>query len=204
MLTCFRPARTALVFRAAITVLLAGSAVAVAAQGQDTTVEGEIYALSGMTLTLTLADSSLKTVNLLPETLVLAREEALLEAIQPNDALGVAARREPDGSLTASSINIFSPQLWSRVRKGQFPMQSGDLMTNALVIENALAVQGRLLHLRYEALVTEINVPEGVRITRILTERIADLKEGLRVLIRGTTSADGSLSAGSVSFEPAP
>jgi hypothetical protein len=191
-------------FRAAIAVLLAGSALAASAQGQDTTVGGEISALSGMTLTLTLADNSLKTVNLLPETLVLAREAALLEAIQPNEALGVAARREADGSLTASSINIFPPQLWSRVRKGQFPMQSGDLMTNALVIENALAVQGRVLRLRYEALVTEINVPEGIRITRILTERIADLKEGSRVLIRGTASSDGSLTAGSVTYELAP
>ena len=51
---------------------------------------------------------------------------------------------------------------------------------------------------------TEIKVPEGVCITRILTERIADLKEGLPVLIRGTTSAECCLSAGSVTFEPAP
>ena len=197
-----RPARTAFILLSAVALLLAGSAVAVLAQAQDTSIDGKVSALSGTTLTLTLADGSLKTVNLLSDTFVLAREASTLEAIKPNDALGIAARRESDGSLTANSINIFSPELWNRVRKGQFPMQSGGIMTNALVADNAAGVQGRVLRLKYEDLSTTINVPEGVRVTRLVTERLADLKEGMHVIIRGTMSAEGSLSAGSITIDP--
>ena len=182
-------------------ILLAGSAVAILAQGQELTIDGKVSALNGMTLTLTLADGSPKTVNLLSDTFVLARQAATLEAIKPHDALGVAARRESDGSLTANSINIFSPELWNRVRKGQFPMQSGGIMTNALVSENAVGVQGRVLRMKFEDLVTTINVPEGVRVTRLITERIADLKLGMHVVIRGTVSAEGSIAAGSITFD---
>ena len=196
-----RPARAAFILLIAIAVLLAGSAVAVLAQAQDTSFDGTVSELNGTTLTLTQADGNLKTVSLLPDTFVLGRQPATLESIKPDDALGVAARRESDGSLTANSINIFSPELWNRVRKGQFPMQSGGIMTNALVSENAVGVQGRVLRMKFEDLVTSINVPEGVRVTRLITERIADLKLGMHVVIRGTVSAEGSIAAGSITFD---
>jgi hypothetical protein len=196
----YRPARTAFILLIA-TALLAGSAVAVLAQAQDTSIDGQVSALNGNTLTLTLADGSSKAVSLLPDTLVLAREAATLESIKPMDTLGVAARRESDGSLTANNINIFSPELWYRVRKGQFPMQSGDVMTNALVTDYVLGVQGRVLRMRYHDLMTTINVPVGVRVSRLITEPRADLKEGMHVLIRGTASAQGGLAAGSVIYD---
>ena len=62
------------------------------------------------------------------------------------------------------------------VRKGQWPMQTGDVMTNAQVTDYALGVQGRMLRMKYEDVVATINVPEGVRINRLVTERVADLK----------------------------
>jgi hypothetical protein len=197
----YRPARTAFIVLFAIALLLAGSAVAVLAQAQDTSIDGQVSALNGNTLTLTLADGSSKAVSLLPDTLVLAREAATLESIKPMETLGVAARRESDGSLTANNINIFSPELWYRVRKGQFPMQSGDVMTNALVTDYVLGVQGRVLRMRYHDLMTTINVPVGARVSRLITEPRADLKAGLHVLIRGTASAQGGLAAGSVIYD---
>lgn len=42
-----------------------------------------------------------------------------LEAIRPNDFVGVTARREADGSLTALSINIFPPEFKDRIRQAQ-------------------------------------------------------------------------------------
>ena len=200
MTTIYRPARAAFIFLTAIA-MLAGSAVAVLAQAQDVTIDGKVSAMDGMKLTLSMADGATRTVNLKPDTLVLAREPAALEAIKPMDALGVAARRESDGSLTANNINIFSQELWNRVRKGQFPMQSGDVMTNALVTDYVLGVQGRVLKMRYHDLVATIGVPADAHINRLLTERAADLKEGMHVLVRGTTSAQGSLAVGSVIFD---
>jgi hypothetical protein len=197
----YRPARRAFIVFFAAALLLAGSAVAVLAQAQNTSIDGNISAISGNMLSLTLADGSSKMVSLQPDTLVLAREAATLESIKPMETMGVAARRESDGSLTANNINIFSPELWYQVRKGQFPMQTGDVMTNALVTDYVLGVQGRVLRMRYHDLVTAINVPVGVRVSRLITEPRADLKEGMHVLIRGTPSAQGGLAAGSIIYD---
>lgn len=196
----YRPARTALIFLV-VAMLLAGSAVAVLAQAQDVTIDGKVSAMAGMKLTLMMSDGATRVVSLKPDTLVLARQAATLEDIKPMETLGVAARRESDGSLTANNINIFSPELWNRVRKGQFPMQTGDTMTNALVTDYVLGVQGRVLKMRYHELETTINVPAGVRVNRLVTERAADLKEGMHVLVRGTTSAQGGLAVGSITFD---
>ena len=106
-----------------------------------------------------------------------------------------------DGSLTANGINIFSPELWSRVRKGQFPMQSGDVMTNALVTQYADRVQGRVLYMKYQEGASTISVPDGTQIHRMLTEKLADLKPGMHVVVRGTANQDGSVTASTVSFD---
>jgi len=196
----YRPTRTAIVFLA-VTMLLAGSAVAVLAQAQDVTIDGKVSAMDGMKLTLMMSDGATRIISLKPDTLVLARQPATLEDIKPMEAMGVAARRESDGTLTANNINIFSPELWNRVRKGQWPMQTGDMMTNALVTDYVLGVQGRVLKMRYHDLVATIVVPADAHINRLLTERAADLKEGMHVLVRGTTSAQGSLAVGSVIFD---
>jgi len=196
----YRPTRTAIVFLA-VTMLLAGSAVAVLAQAQDVTIDGKVSAMDGMKLTLMMSDGATRIISLKPDTLVLARQPATLEDIKPMEAMGVAARRESDGTLTANNINIFSPELWNRVRKGQWPMQTGDMMTNALVTDYVLGVQGRVLKMRYHDLVATIGVPADAHINRLLTERAADLKEGMHVLVRGTTSAQGSLAVGSVIFD---
>jgi hypothetical protein len=196
----FRPARTAFIFLSAIALLAAGPAVAVLAQGQDASIDGKVSSLSATTLTLTQADGTVRAVSFQPDTFVLSRQSARPESIKPNDALGVAARRESDGSLIANSINIFSPELWNRVRKGQFPMQAGGIMTNALVTDSAAGFQGRVLRLKYGELMATIHVPEGIRVTRLVTERLADLKVGMHVVVRGTMSAEGSLTAASITF----
>ncbi len=195
-----RPARTAFIFLVALA-LLAGSATAVLAQAQDVTIDGKVSAVEGMKLTLMMSDGATRIISLKPDTLVLARKPATLEDIKPMEAMGVAARRESDGTLTASNINIFSPELWNRVRKGQWPMQTGDMMTNALVTDYVLGVQGRVLKMRYHDLVATINVPAEAHVNRLITERAADLKEGMHVLVRGTTSAQGGLAVGSVVFD---
>lgn len=196
----YRPARTAFIFLIAAA-MLAGSAVAVLAQAKDVTIDGKISAVDGMKLTLTMADGATRVISLKADTLVLARQAATVESIKPMDTLGVAARRESDGSLTANNINIFSPELWNRVRKGQFPMQSGDVMTNALVTDYVLGVQGHVLRMRFHDLVTTINVPAAIRVNRLVTERVADLKVGTPVIIRGTMSAEGALAVGSVTID---
>ena len=201
MRTTHGPARAALATIFSVALLLAVPSVAVLAQQQDASIDGQLKSISGTTLMLALADGSVKTVNLLPNTLVLARVPSTLEAIKTGDALGVAARRESDGSLTATSINIFSPELWTVVRKGQWPMQTGEVMTNAQVTDYVMGVQGRTLRMMYKDVAATIKVPDNARINRLATERVADLTEGLHVYVRGTMSPEGSIAAGSVTFD---
>ncbi len=137
-----------------------------------------------------------------PGTLVLGRQAATLQEIRPGDALGVAAQRAADGSLTATSINIFSPELWQRVPKGQWPMESGQLMTNAVVTRSAAdRVEGDTLYMTYNEIQAKIRVPAGAEIHRLVTLRSDELKPGMTVSVRGTTDPSGNVAAAVITIE---
>jgi hypothetical protein len=135
------------------------------------------------------------------DTLILARQIATLASIRPGDALGVAAARADDGSLTATAINIFPPELWQRVRKGQFPMVSGQIMTNAEVDRVTDRVEGRTIYLKYDMLTATIAVPASAEIHRSVAMKLADLRTGMKVTIRMSPSTDGSLHAAFINLD---
>ncbi|HYM90328.1 MAG TPA: DUF5666 domain-containing protein, partial [bacterium] len=139
-----------------------------------------------------------KVVKVGPDTLILTRRAATLGTIKPGDALGVAAKRGADGSLTAISINIFSPELWGRARKGQFPMASGDVMTNAVVTQYVDRVEGRMLYMEYGDVTAVISVPATTEIHRLTTIGLGDLKPGMRVTVRGLVNPDGAITASTI------
>ncbi len=172
------------------------------AQSQtEKTVEGAITAVDPGSITLITAGGHPETVDLTKDTLVLERQPASLADITAGEALGVAAKKGADGSLTATSINIFSPELWNEVKKGQFSMESGEVMTNA-VVDNLTVdmVMGRTLFMKYGDVTAAITVPPQTDIHRILTVRGADLKPGLTVSVR-QNDEKGTLSAATVSFD---
>src|SRR3972149_1560791 len=70
------------------------------------------------------------------DTRIIRRATVQLTDIKPNDFVAVTPRREPDGTLTALLINIFPPEFKGRVREAQFVMDSGNMMTNAVVFQN--------------------------------------------------------------------
>jgi hypothetical protein len=185
---------------AAITVAAAGAVTALAAPDQPTLTEGTIAAVNGSGFTITVGGGE-KTVQVTSETLILSRQAATLASIKVGDPMGVAAKRETDGTLTAVSISIFSPELWDRARKGQWPMESGDIMTNAVVFQTVERVQGRTIYLKYNEGAAAINVPSAAAIRRLVTIRLADLKPGMHVMVRGTGNPDGTIKASSVSFD---
>lgn len=192
-------ARQALFFTAILAFVAAGAALAFGQAAVTTTVNGTITSMNGGSLTVTAPNSVQKTVAVGPKTLILARVAAGLSSIAPGDALGVAAKRGSDGSLTATSINIFAPQLWKRVRRGQFPMKSGEIMTNAEVASYTASSGGRTLTMRYGRSSSAILVPDGTEIHRIVAESPGDLKEGERVVVRGALQSDGSVTAAVIS-----
>jgi hypothetical protein len=196
----FRPAVPALVIL--IAVFLAGAGSAGFAQAITSSIDGTVASLSASQITLTAADGSTKVATLSPGTLVLERRTATLGDIMEGDALGVAAHRAADGTMTADGINIFSPELYKVVRKGQFPMQQpGEIMTNAEVASYAAKTEGHSLSMKYNGETYMIAVPDGADIHRLVTVQMSALKEGMHVLVRGSQGSDGSFKAAVVSFD---
>jgi hypothetical protein len=186
----------------AATVMLAGAMAAGAAPGDRVTVaDSTIAAVNGSNVTIASPDGSQKVAKVQPDTLILSRETGTLGAIKPGDALAVTAKRGADGSLTAVSINIFPPGLWSRVRKGQWTMESGDIMTNAVVAHTVERIEGRTLYMKLDQGTGAISVPTATEIHRLTTIRLGDLKPGMRVTVRGVADPDGTIKALSITFD---
>jgi hypothetical protein len=164
-------------------------------------IDGVIVSIDGSTLVLTGKDGSASRIIIQGDTLILKREVATLDSIKPGEALGVAATRESDGSLTATAINVFSSEIWQRARKGQFPMSSGQVMTNAEVDRVVDKVEGRTLYLKYDMLSAAISVPEGAEIRRMQPLKLSDLKPGMKVSVRLAASKDSGLRAAMVSLD---
>lgn len=191
-----------LVLGLAAVLMLRGIVAAVAAPaGQASTTDGTISAVVGTSVTIASPGAGEKVVQVDADTLILNRQSVVLGAIKPGDALGVAAKRGADGSLTAISINIFSPELWNRATKGQFPMASGDVMTNALVTQYVERVEGRTLYMKLDQGTAAISVPAATEIHRLATAQLGDLKPGMRVTVRGSGNPDGTIKASSITFE---
>lgn len=134
-------------------------------------------------------------------TRVVLRQKTTLEAIKPGDYLAVTSKRGADGRLTAVSINIFPPEYKGRVREGQFPMESGNIMTNATVMEFAERVEGRTLFLKYRDGATAIAVPATTEIHRLVVSRVDELRKGMHVVVRGVANPDGSIAASSITAD---
>jgi hypothetical protein len=160
-------------------------------------VQGTISAITSGSVTVTGADGFARKVLVTSATLVRRSQPATLDQIKPGDALGVAARRDGD-SLIATAINIFPPEVYQAVRKGQFGMTDGQVMTNALVTQYVKAVNGRELTMTYADGTAKITVPDGAPIHRLVAVTISALAVGQKVTIRVSTAAGGGLTATSV------
>jgi len=168
------------------------SAVAFAAPGPSTQAEGTLAAVDPAAVTVTTSAGTQVRVAVTGDTVVIRRRAVVLEEMKPNDFVGVTARREADGSLTAISINIFPPEFRGRVREAQFVMDTGNIMTNAMVFQNVRAVLGRTLYLKLGDGSVIIAVPRDAQVFRLTIMPVGELRPGMRVVVRGTAGSDGT------------
>ena len=168
------------------------SAVAFAAPGPSTQAEGTLAAVDPAAVTVTTSAGTQVRVAVTGDTVVIRRRAVVLEEMKPNDFVGVTARREADGSLTAISINIFPPEFRGRVREAQFVMDTGNIMTNAMVFQNVRAVLGRTLYLKLGDGSVIIAVPRDAQVFRLTIMPVSELRPGMHVVVRGTAGSDGT------------
>lgn len=172
------------------------------APGNANAFTGTIVLIKGMTFEINLADGTHKTILLKDNALILDREVVTADQIKAGDAVGVAATSD-NGALTATSINIFAPEMWSSggMRKGQFPMATGELMTNAMTAQVETNTQGHVLTLKLDMGDATIAVPDGIQIHRLIAVKPDQLKLGMKVTFRAMADADGNLTASGASFD---
>jgi hypothetical protein len=131
-------------------------------------------------------------------TRVIRRLPASLADVKAGTFLAVTASKASDGSLTAVAMNILDALPDSR--RGQWPMESGNVMTNMNVTSVVVGTAGRTIKLRYKYQIATIRVPDNTPIYRIEPGTLADLKAGEHVTIRGAAGADGSVAAQFISI----
>ncbi|HEX4841210.1 MAG TPA: hypothetical protein VFV60_03495, partial [bacterium] len=124
-----------------------------------------------------------------------------LETIKPNNFVGVTARRESDGSLTAISINIFPPEFRGRVREAQFVMDTGNVMTNATVFQSVRRIAGRTLYLKVNDGSVVIAVPKEAEVWLLTVMKAADLRPGTHAVARGGSGTDGTFVATAITVD---
>ncbi len=163
--------------------------------------EGVIASADAASFTVTAANGSQVRITANADTRIIRRQQARLEEIKPNDLVAVTAKREPDGSLTAISINIVPPEFKDRFRAVQFVMDTGNVMTNATVFQNVRRIDGRTLYLKLPDGSTIITVPKEAVVFRLTVINMSDLRPGMKVVVRGTGTADGSMLAASVTVD---
>ena len=181
--------------------ILGGVIVPGSAQSTNIVREGTIKGVGGDGITVAVTGAGVTPVKVSPTTFLIGRRRASLESIKPDDFLAVTAKREDNGTLTAILINILPPEYRGRSREGQFPMDSGNVMTNATVMEYAARVENRMLYLKYKDGAAAIAVPSTTEVHRLTAIRLSDLRAGDHATVRGVANPDGSITASSITVE---
>jgi Domain of unknown function (DUF5666) len=177
------------------------SAAPAAGASATSVVNGTIAALGADSITVAAEDGSQHVAQVGPDTYILSRSPATLRTIKAGDPLAITASRAADGSLTAVSISILSPALWNRARKGQWPMDSGNIMTNAQVTQVVGRVAGRTLYMQLDQGTKVISVPNAAEIHQLKSVSLSALKPGMRVTLRGAADPNGATDASSIVFD---
>jgi uncharacterized protein DUF5666 len=186
--------------RIAIAILaasVAASALSAAAQS-STTIEGTVASATATSATVATKMGS-TTVTLTDKTRVIRRLPATLAEIKTGTFLAVTASKAADGSLTAVSVNIIDAL--KNARRGQWPMETGNIMTNMTVVSIVTGMAGRTIKLAEQDQTTTILVPEKTPIRRIELGKLTDLKAGMHVTVRGDNDGYGIITASSITIE---
>ena len=162
-------------------------------------VRGEITGVSPDLLKVHVNSGENVVINLTPDTKVRAVTLANIEDIKPGSYIGSAAIPQEDGSLKALEVHVFPPELaGSGDGHRPFDLVKGSSMTNGSVGDLVVS-NGRVLTVNYKGGQQKILVPEDVPIVNLMPGDRSLLKVGVKIVSFVTRSADGTLTAQSIS-----
>ncbi|HLW47303.1 MAG TPA: DUF5666 domain-containing protein [bacterium] len=190
--------RSELAIAIAVTVLVIATGSLGAAAQPVTSLEGTVASATATSATIT-TEQGQTTVILTPKTRVIRHLPAGVRDIRVGSFLGVAATKQPNGTLLAVSVNILDA-VKRIARSGQFPMASGNIMTNAGVTAVVVKKAGRSIKMDYDGKSAFVYIPDNVAIHRSVLGTPADLKRGQHVTVRGDADG-GRIMAASITIQ---
>ncbi|MGE8151670.1 DUF5666 domain-containing protein [Pseudomonas vancouverensis] len=182
-----------------ISLLTSSLVLAEDAPGMRVGVRGEITGVSADTLNVHAKTGENLVIHLTADTKVRAVTLANIEDIKPGSYIGSAAIPQDDGTLKALEVHVFPPELaGSGDGHRPFDLVKGSSMTNGSVGDLVVS-NGRVLTVNYKGGQQKILVPEDVPIVNLLPADRSLLKVGVKIVTFATQSADGTLTAQSIS-----
>ena len=186
------------------------------AQAAPQRIHGVVVRLDGAALHVQTNGGAERVIAVGNGTRIIVQSAASADAIRPGDFVATTAAPQPDGTLRASELRIFSEALRG-VGEGHRPMSNrpGSTMTNATVTAvsrrdastvtnatvSAIAARSgeRIVEVSYPGGEQTVVVPPGVPVSRIDIGDRAALVPGAHVVIQAAPNADGALTASRIS-----
>ncbi|CAD5247353.1 conserved exported hypothetical protein [Bosea sp. 62] len=170
------------------------------AQTPQTRIRGTVERLDGQALTVKTQEGA-TTVALAPNYSVGAVVKAGMADIKKGSFIGVGARPQPGGGLTAVQVFIF-PEAMRGTGEGHKPwaVLPDSTMTNATVAETVSRVDGGSVTLTYPGGEQTIAITPEANIIMAAPAQAADLVAGAQVALTASRQADGNLSSSRVTI----
>lgn len=156
---------------------------------------GSIASVSDGSFVLTGRDGRPVTVRTTTSTRIVGRQPATLADIHAGDMVRVVATKAADGTLTAQAVQdvpagfLTTTQPRGGVRQGR----GGAVMVAGTVAGSPTA--GPLTIASPNGQSTSVAIPSAARVSRMVSMPISSLTAGARVMVQGTSNADGSVTA---------
>ncbi|HEV7327087.1 MAG TPA: hypothetical protein VGN91_18655 [Bosea sp. (in: a-proteobacteria)] len=170
------------------------------AQTPQTRIRGTVERLEGQALTVKTQEGT-TTVALAPNYSVGAVVKASMADIRKGNFIGVGARMQPGGVLTAVQVFIF-PEAMRGTGEGHraWGVLPDATMTNATVAETVSRVDGGSVTLTYPGGEQVIAITLEANIIMAAPAEAADLATGTQVALSASRQPDGSLSSSRVTI----
>jgi outer membrane lipoprotein SlyB len=185
----------------AIGIALVMTGTAVIAQQKPIRVRATIEKVDGNTLTVKARNGKTMTIKTPDNVRVQGLAKASLTDIPVDTFIGVTAMPQPDGSVKAIAIHIFTEQQRKVVpqRHGPWDLQANSTMTTAVVASKVAATSGNELMVKYKDGEKKVVVTPQTQIVKVVGGSKADIKAGAHIIImRADPEADGSYKAGAI------
>jgi hypothetical protein len=181
-----------------LTLLIVAARAFTTAAQPATTLEGTVASSTAASAVVTTEKGQI-TVILTPKTRVTRRLPASIADIKVGSFLGVTATKQANGTLLAVSVSILDA-FRDVARARQYPMTSGNIMTNAPVTAIVVRKTGRSVKMDYQNHSAFVFIPETIPIRRVVPAKPADITAGAHVIVRGEADG-GHITAASISIQ---